>query len=97
MRRNVKLRDMNLFVQAADVRSFEVLACGLPPKHGAQLAVDVTLRSTLTAGGIACSNAATTNGAVLHRARRDKEAKYWELLEGSRCHLVVVALETGGR
>ena len=97
MRRNVKLRDMNLVVEAADERSIEVLACGLPQRHGAQLAVDITLRSALTSAGNACPSAATTDGAVLQRARRDKEEKYWELLEGSRCHLVVVALETGGR
>ena len=97
MRRNVKLREMNLVVEAADERSIEVLACGLPQRHGTQLAVDITHRSALTSAGNACSNAATTDGAVLQRARRDKEAEYWELLEGSRCHLVVVALETGGR
>ena len=31
------------------------------------------------------------------RARQDKERKYFELLSGHRCRLVVVALETGGR
>ena len=96
MRRNLKLCDMNLVVEAADERSIEVLACGLPLQHGAQLAVDITLQSALTSAGIACPNAAITNGAVLHRARQDKEAKCWELLEGGRCHLIVVALETGG-
>ena len=70
---------MNLAVEAADERSIEVLACGLPLQHGAQLAA---LWSALTSAGIGCPNAATTNGAVLHRARQDKEAKYWELLEG---------------
>ena len=30
-------------------------------------------------------------------ARADKERKYSELLNGDRCRLVVVALETGGR
>ena len=35
--------------------------------------------------------------AVLHRARGDKEAKYRERLQGNRCHLVVVGVETGGR
>ena len=31
------------------------------------------------------------------QARRDKERKYGELLEGDRCQLVVVGVETGGR
>ena len=37
------------------------------------------------------------NGAVLMRAREDKEAKYHELLSSAKCRLVVVALETGGK
>ena len=36
VRRNVKLRDMNLIVEAADERSIKVLACGLPLQHGAR-------------------------------------------------------------
>ena len=59
VRRNVKLRDMNLIVEAADERSIEVLACGLSLQHGAQLGVDITLLSALTSAGIACPNAAT--------------------------------------
>ena len=97
VRCNTKLRDMNVAVSAMDERSIEVLASGLPLFHGAQLAIDVTLRSPLTAQGMACAGAAQTNGAVLHRARRDKERKYQELVAGDRCRLVVVALETGGR
>ena len=93
----MKLRDTNLIVEAADERSIEVLACGLPLQHGAQLAVDITPRGALTSGGIACPHVATIDGAMLRRARRDKEAKCWELVEDGRCHLVVVALETGGR
>ena len=30
-------------------------------------------------------------------ARKEKEAKYAELLEGERCHLIVFGVETGGR
>ena len=29
--------------------------------------------------------------------RMEQEAKYWELLEGDRCRLVVIGVETGGR
>ena len=82
---------MNVEVRAADERAIEVLA------SGAQLAVDITVRSPLTSTGLARPGAATTDGAVLVRARADKEAKYTELLQGNRCHLVVVGLETGSR
>ena len=97
VRRDVKLRDMNISVQSRDERAIEVLAMGLPIQQGAQLAVDITLRSALTTTGEPCPNGATTNGAALQLARHLKEAKYWELLEGDRCRLVVIGVETGGR
>ena len=79
---------------ANDERSIEVLASGLPHHHLSQLAVDITLRSALTAQGLPCPGAASIDGSVLHRARRDKERKYHELIEGEHCRLIVVALET---
>ena len=98
VRVNAKLRDMNVEVQADDERAIEVLASGLTIHQGAQLAADITLRSTLTSTGcLARPGAATADGAALVRARADKEAKCFELLQGNRCHLVVVGLETGGR
>ena len=98
VRVNAKLRDMNVQIRADDERAIEVLASGLPIFHGAQLAVDITLRSPLTSGGLPRPEAAHVDGVVLlHRARGDKEAKYSELLQGNRCHLVVVGVETGGR
>ena len=97
VRCNVKLRDMNVMVPAMDEREVEVVASGLLLQHGAQLAIDVTLRSALTSFGIACTNAVGANGAVLEKARRDKEAKHAELVNGARCHPVVMAIETGGR
>ena len=57
VRCNVELRDMNLTVPATDEREVEVVASGLPLQHGAQLAIDVTLRSALTSFGTACTNA----------------------------------------
>ena len=39
----------------------------------------------------------TPTGAVLMVTRRVKEEKYRELLEGGKCRLVVVGIETGGR
>ena len=61
----------------SDERSIKVLASGLPAHHGAQLAVDITLRSALTAQGEARPNAAHVNGAVLAAARRDKAWWAW--------------------
>ena len=97
VRINTKLRDMNLSVPATDERAIEVLASGLPMNHGAQMAVDITMRSAVTSCGRARPNAATVDGAVLTEARRDKERKYTELLHSDRCQLVVVGVETGGR
>ena len=95
--RKVKLRDMNVQVSATDEREIEVVAAGIPIHHGAQLAVDITLKSAVTSVGAPRATAATVNGAALLQARRDKEAKYAELVTSERCRLVVVALETGGR
>ena len=94
---NVRLRDMNLGIPAADERRLEVLAQGLPCHGGAQLAVDITLRSALTAEGRPKPRAAVEDGAVAEAARRDKEDAYPELLAARRCALVVIAIETGGR
>ena len=74
-----------------------VLAQDLPCFGGAQLAVDVTLRSPLRSTGEPHPNAADVNGAVLQQARRDKETTYPELVRSGRCRLVVLAMETGGR
>ena len=52
VRRNVKLRDMNTTLPENDAREIEVLASGLPMHHGAQLAVDITLRSAPRAGHV---------------------------------------------
>ena len=84
-------------VPATDEREIEVVAAGLSIHHGAQLAVDITLRSAVTSVGAPRTTAATVNGAALTQARRDKEAKYAELVRNERCRLVVVALKTGGR
>ena len=87
VRCNCRLRDMNVTVRADDERVLEVLVSGLLLHHGAPLAVDITLRSALSAAGLPSPSAAHVNSAALARARRDKERKYGELLEGDRCHL----------
>ena len=97
VRTEARLKDMNLGIAAADGRRIDVLAQGLPCRSGAQLAVDVTLRSPVTARGEAQPRAATIDGAVAERARRDKEDAYPELVACRRCVLVVMAIETGGR
>ena len=97
VRCHAKLRDMNVAVSAQDERAIEVLASGLPIHHEAQLALDVTMKCTLTAQGLASPGAAHVNGAAALRARRNKELKFQELVAGNRCALVVVAVETGGR
>ena len=80
---------MNIPVSATDERAIV--------HQGAQLAIDITLRSALTTTGEPCAGGATVNGATLQAARQQKEAKYRELLEGHRCSLIVVGVETGGR
>ena len=85
VRRDVKLQDMNISVQSRDERAIEVFAMGLPIQQGAQLAVDITLRSALTQTG---SHART--------AQPRTEQRFSWLLEGDRCRLVVIGVETGG-
>ena len=97
MRQNVMLRDMNVVVRGDDERCIEVLASGLLLFQGAQLAVDITLRSALTSSGDPRLGAAREDGIICNTARVDKERKYVELTAGNRCRLVVVALESGGR
>ena len=92
LRPNVFLRDMNV-----DVSAVEVLAQDLPCFGGVQLAVDITLRSALSSEGEAHLDAADIDGAVLLKARADKETQHPELVRSGRCRLVVLAIETGGR
>ena len=54
-----------------------VLAQDLPCFGGAQLAVDITLRSALGSSGEPRPRAADIDGAVLAQARIDKETKSW--------------------
>ena len=97
MRTNVLLRDLNIGVPASDGRQLEVIAQGLPCFNGAQLAIDATLRSALSTSGAPRARAVRENGAALIDARFQKEATYPELVENTRCRLVVFGVETGGR
>ena len=97
VRTNQLLRDLNVGVGGSDGRRIEVVANGLSCYHGAQLAVDITLRCALSADGAPQASAADVDGAVANGARADKERTYPELVAGRRCRLVVVGVETGGR
>ena len=95
VRFNAKL--VNTAVPADDARAVEVLESGPPLFYGAQLVVNITLRSDLTTTGLPRPGAAVVDGIECMAARADKGRKYSELLHGDKCRLVVVALETGGR
>ena len=73
VRCNVTLREMNVTVAANDEREVEVVVSGLLLEHGAQLAVNVTLRSAVAASGRACPNAAVVDRAECSSPRQRKE------------------------
>ena len=70
---------------------------GLPLFNGQQLALDATLVAPLTRAGLPRSRAWREDGVALEAARKRKKDRYPELLQASRCRLVVLAHETGGR
>ena len=72
VRLNAILWDMNINVPAADEWAIEVLASGLEMNHGAQLAVDITVRSAVTSCGRARLNPVTVDGAVLVEAAKTR-------------------------
>ena len=73
-------------------------ADGLPLFHGAQLAVDTTMVSTVRADGVCRRQCTERDGAALDQARRTEERTYPELTgQQGRARLVVLACETGGR
>ena len=91
------LRNLDLGnVLPTDDRRLECVVDGLN-HHGAQYAVDTTLVCPLTRKGQARPRAHRENGAAMADARKRKERRYPELVEGTRCQLVVTAMEVGGR
>ena len=92
---NAKLREMNVEVAATDEREIEVQASASLSWCAARCRHHTEERPHRC--GNACDQADRVNGIVASRARRDKENKYAELLQGDRCRLVVVGMETGGR
>ena len=95
---NVHVRDMDLAVfNNLDGRRLEVVADGLTLWHGAQLAIDTTLVSSLHRDGSTKARTADHNGAVLVEARRRKERTYPELSgEGGRAWYSQPKLEADG-
>ena len=89
--------DLNVDTAVDDKRELEVVAAGLRCFKGRQLVVDVTVRSVLTASGEARPRTHWNDGVVADGARADNERSYPELARGARCHLVVLAIESGGR
>ena len=75
----------------------EVIANSLALWGGAQLAVNTTLVSPLTRAGEPRRRAGCFAAAALHHARKAKERTYPELFRNSRCRLVVLGIEVGGR
>ena len=96
---NVIVRDLDLGApEARGGRRLEVVAGGLPLIGGAQIVVDTTLVSALHCDGNAEGGTANRDGVALAAARRRKERTNPELAAPwSRCRLVVMASEVGGR
>ena len=84
----VLVRDLNLDPVRQDDRRIEAIANGLPLWGGAQVAVDTTLVSPLTAAGPPRRVRGQTAGAALQAARRAKERTYPEFC---RCSAVPTA------
>ena len=76
VRFNAFLGHMNVGEPATDTRRIEVLAEDLPCFAGAQLYVDITLRSALTRNAEAQAQAENIDGAFLSEAKHDKERSY---------------------
>ena len=96
--RNMRLADMNLPIPVADARRIEIVCNGLPLWHGAQLAVDTTCVSPVTRSGEPRQGADSRPGLARQlAARRKRRDTYPELSRSQRCHLVVFAVEIGGR
>ena len=87
VRDNHSLRDLNIAVSP-------VIANGLPFWGGKQLAIDTTVISTLTGAGVARGR---RPGIALQEAKRNKEARYHEIVASERCRLVVFGFEVAGR
>ena len=88
MKENQLLSELNTVVPVTDQRRIEVIANGLPFWGGKQLAIDTTVVSALTGQGVARGR---WEGQAIHEAENAKRRRYHELVDGDRCHLLVMA------
>ena len=79
---------------ASDGPAKNRIANGLPFWGGKQLAIDTTVVSALTGQGVARGR---WEGQAIHEAENAKRRRYHELVDGDRCHLLVMAFEVAGR
>ena len=85
-------------LQGIPGRKLECLVTGgLAVYQGAQLALDATLVSPLSRTGQPRYNSHRRSRVALSEARKDKERRYPEFVNATRCRLVVVGMEVGGR
>ena len=80
-------------ISTRDKREIEIIAMGLPVKHGIPLACDNALVSPLHANGQPHTRAARRDGEVIKYAGNKKERTCPELVHSTRCQL----LQVGGR
>ena len=99
VRTNVMVRDMDVPApNAHDGRRLEVVVDGLPVRGGTQVAIDTTLVCPLHGDGVPKRRAARSDGVALKAARTKEEATFPEFFgRRRRAHLVVLAVEVGGR
>ena len=98
MQPNQFLRNMNVpGIHPNDGRRLEVVVNGLPLYHGMQIGIDATIVSPVRADGRPVPGADVRGGVALREGERRKRRRYRELLATQRCHLLVAAVEVGGR
>ena len=90
-------RNTTFPVDPNDNRRIDCLVTGTGLHQGRPLFCDATVRSPLKGTGEPHPRAANTDGAVLRKARKDKERKYGDLAASPLAELVVLACEVGGR
>ena len=98
VRFNQFVRDLNVpAVSIQDQRRIEVIAEGLSLYRGKQIAIDTTLVSPLSSEGAPRFQSNLYDAAAIQDAVRRKRQVYSDVFAARRCHLLVAAIETGGR
>ena len=98
VQKNQKLADMKIAgVSPMDDRQVEIMATGLPLYQGLPLVCDASLVSPVKANGIPRPRAAHEPGIAIANIEDIKASTYPELASSTRCSLLVLAGEVGGR